>query len=61
MNFRNKGVLKEGIHYIKGDDYFHRYMYYPEKTKQAIIDGGYDQKIANRQKERWAKRRGVDR
>ena len=58
MNFRNKGVLKEGIHYIKGDHYFHQYMYYPEKTKQAIINGGYDQKIANRQKRRWAKIKG---
>lgn len=56
--YRDRGVLKEGIHYIKGDHYFHQYMYYPEKTKQAIINGGYDQKIANRQKKRWAKIKG---
>jgi len=57
-SFRKKGILKEGIHYVTGDHYFQRYMYYPEKTKQAIINGGYDQKIANRQKQRWARIRG---
>ena len=60
MNFRKKGFLKEGTHYIKGDHYFHQYMYYPEKTKQAIINAGYDQKIADGQRKRWAKRRGED-
>ena len=35
-------------------------MYYPEKTKQAIINAGYDQKIADGQRKRWAKRRGKD-
>ena len=54
------GFLKEGTHYIKGDHYFHQYMYYPEKTKQAIIDAGYDQKLADAQRKRWAKRRGED-
>ena len=56
--YRDSGVLKEGEHYFVGDHYFHRYMYYPEKTKQAIIDAGYDPKIANTQKQRWAKIRG---
>ena len=60
MNFRKKGFLKEGTHYIKGDHYFHKYMYYPEKTKQAIINAGYDQKIADGQRKRWAKIRGQD-
>ena len=60
MNFRKKGALKEGTHFIKGDHYFHQYMYYPEKTKQAIIDAGYDQKIADRQRKMWAKKRGQD-
>ena len=27
----------------------------PEKTKQAILDAGYDQKLAAAQKKRWAK------
>ena len=54
-SFRKKGILKKGIHYVTGDHYFQRYMYYPEKTKQAIINGGYDQKIAAAQKKRWAK------
>ena len=56
--FRKTGILQQGIHYVTGDHYFQRYMYYPEKTKQAIIDAGYDQKIANAQKQRWAKIRG---
>ena len=57
MNYREKGILKEGIHYFKGEHYFHKYMYYPEKTKQAIIDAGYDQKLANAAKKRWVKRK----
>ena len=32
-------------------------MYYPEKTKQAIIDAGYDLKLAASQRKRWAKTR----
>ena len=56
--FRKTGILQQGIHYVTGDHYFQRYMYYPEKTKQAIIDAGYDQKIANAQKQRWAIIRG---
>ena len=56
QNYRRKGVLKEGIHYVTGDHYFQRYMYYPEKTKQAILDGGYDLAVAAGQKKRWAKR-----
>ena len=55
-NYRKKGVLKEGIHFVTGDHYFQRYMYYPEKTKQAILDGGYDLAVAAGQKKRWAKR-----
>ena len=55
QRFRNKGVLKEGIHYFTGDHYFQRYMYNPEKTKQAILDGGYDLAVATGQKKRWAK------
>ena len=55
MLYRDKGFLKEGIHYVKGDHYFQRFLYYPEKTKQAIIDAGYDQKLAAAQKKRWAK------
>ena len=58
QRFRKKGVLKEGIHYFTGDHYFQRYMYDPEKTKQAIIDGGYDLAVAVGQKKRWAKIRG---
>ena len=58
MNFRNKGVLKEGTHYIKGDHYFHQYMYFPEKTKQAIIDAGYNEKLGDAARKRWAKKRG---
>lgn len=54
-NYRKKGVLKEGIHFVTGDHYFQRYMYYPEKTKQAILDGGYDLAVATGQKRRWAK------
>ena len=57
MRYRKKGVLKEGIHYFKGQHYFHKYMYYPEKTKQAIIEAGYDQKLANAAKKRWIKRK----
>ena len=53
--FRNIGILQQGIHYVTGDHYFQRYMYYPEKTKQAIIDAGYDQKLAESQRKRWAK------
>ena len=55
QNYRRKGVLKEGIHYVTGDHYFQRYMYDPEKTKQAILDGGYDLAVAAGQKKRWAK------
>lgn len=58
QRFRKKGVLKEGIHYFTGDHYFQRYMYNPEKTKQAILDGGYDLAVATGQKKRWAKIRG---
>ena len=58
QNYRKKGVLKEGIHYFTGDHYFQRYMYYPEKTKQAILDGGYDLAVAIGQKKRWARIRG---
>lgn len=56
QNYRRKGVLKEGIHYFTGDHYFQRYMYNPEKTKQAILNGGYDLAVAAGQKKRWAKR-----
>jgi len=56
QNYRRKGVLKEGIHYFTGDHYFQRYMYDPEKTKQAILNGGYDLAVAAGQKKRWAKR-----
>ena len=58
QNYRRKGVLKEGIHYFTGDHYFQRYMYNPEKTKQAILDGGYDLAVAAGQKKRWARIRG---
>jgi len=40
--YRNLGFLKEGTHFITGDHYFYRTMYYPEKMKQAMIDAGYD-------------------
>ena len=40
--YKKIGVLKENNHYIVGDHYFHRTMYYPDKVKQAIIDAGYD-------------------
>jgi len=56
VKFRKKGILKEGIHFIKGDHYYHRYMYYPEKTKQAILNGGYDVAAAARRKRIWAKK-----
>ena len=55
MRYRKIGVLKENEHYIVGEHYHHRTMYYPEKTKQAIIDAGYDQKLAESQRKRWAK------
>jgi transcriptional regulator with XRE-family HTH domain len=58
QNYRRKGVLKEGIHYFTGDHYFQRYMYDPEKTKQAILNGGYDLAVATGQKKRWARIRG---
>tara|TARA_R100001015_G_scaffold17836_1_gene10163 strand:+ start:274 stop:1161 length:888 start_codon:yes stop_codon:yes gene_type:complete len=58
QNYRRKGVLKEGIHYFTGDHYFQRYMYDPEKTKQAILNGGYDLAVAAGQKKRWARIRG---
>ena len=58
QNYRRKGVLKEGIHYFTGDHYFQRYMYDPEKTKQAIFNGGYDLAVAAGQKKRWARIRG---
>ena len=54
--YKKAGILKENEHYIVGEHYHHRTMYYPEKTKQAIIDAGYDQKLAAAQKKRWAKR-----
>ena len=53
--YRKIGVLKEDEHYIVGEHYHHRTMYYPEKTKQAIINAGYDQKLAASQRKRWAK------
>jgi len=53
--YKKIGVLKKDEHYIVGEHYHHRTMYYPEKTKQAIIDAGYDQKLADAQKKRWAK------
>jgi len=59
MRYRKKNVLKEGIHYVTGDHYFHRYMYYPEKTKQAIMDAGYSEKLADSAKKRWEKRKNV--
>ena len=55
--YKKAGILKENEHYIVGEHYHHRTMYYPEKTKQAIIDAGYDQKLAAAQKKRWAKTR----
>tara|TARA_Y100000004_G_scaffold90959_1_gene101959 strand:- start:197 stop:1090 length:894 start_codon:yes stop_codon:yes gene_type:complete len=58
QNYRKKGVLKEGIHYFTGDHYLQRYMYDPEKTKQAIFDNGYDFAVAAGQKKRWARIRG---
>ena len=58
MSSRKKGVLKEGIHYFTGDHYLQRYMYDPAKTKQAILNGGYDLAVAAGQKKRWAKIRG---
>ena len=56
--FRNKGILQQGIHYVTGDHYFQRYMYYPEKTKQAIIDGGYDLAVAAGQKKKMGNNKG---
>ena len=53
--YKKIGVLKKDEHYIVGEHYHHRTMYYPEKTKQAIIDAGYDQKLAASQRKRWAK------
>ena len=53
--YRKIGVLKEDEHYIIGEHYHHRTMYYPEKTKQAIIYAGFDQKLAASQRQRWAK------
>ena len=44
--YKKAGILKENEHYIVGEHYHHRTMYYPEKTKQAIIDAGFDQKLA---------------
>ena len=58
LNYRRRGVLKEGTHYIKGDHYFHQYMYYPEKTKQAIINAGYSEKLADAARKREAKKKG---
>ena len=55
--YRNKGVLKEGEHYYAGGHYHHRYMYDPQKTKKAMIDAGYDQKLAASQRKSWAERR----
>ena len=57
MRYRKIGVLKENEHYIVGEHYHHRTMYYPEKTKQAILDAGYDEKLAASQRKRWAKTR----
>ena len=59
MRYREKGVLKEGIHYIKGDHYFQRYLYYPIKTKKAIYDAGYNLKLSDAAKKRWEKRKNV--
>ena len=55
--YKKAGILKENEHYIVGEHYHHRTMYYPEKTKQAIIDAGFDQKLAASQRKRWAKTR----
>ncbi len=55
--YRKLGVLKENEHYIVGEHYHHRTMYYPEKTKLAILDAGYDEKLAASQRKRWAKTR----
>jgi len=44
--YRLSGVLKEGEHYFAGDHYFHRYMYNPQKTKKAILDAGFNPKLA---------------
>lgn len=58
QNYRKKGILKKGVHYFTGDHYLQRYMYDPEKTKQAIFDNGYDFAVAAGQKKRWARIRG---
>ena len=42
FRYRNLGFLKKGTHFITGDHYFYRTMYYPKKMKQAMIDAGYD-------------------
>ena len=54
--FRKTGILQQGIHYVTGDHYFQRYMYDPEKTKQAIIDAGFSKVRQKAAKKRWAKR-----
>ena len=53
--YKKAGILKENEHYVVGEHYHHRTMYYPEKTKQAIIDAGFDQKLAASQRKRWNK------
>ena len=49
QRYKKKGVLKENEHFIVGDHYFHRTMYYPKKVKQAMIDSGYDLELATSQ------------
>ena len=44
--YRKIGVLKEGEHYFAGNHYHHRYMYDPKKTKKAILDAGFNPKLA---------------
>ena len=40
--YRSNGVLRPEKHYVKGDHYFTRFMYYPEKVKNAIKAAGYE-------------------
>jgi len=44
--YRKIGVLKEGEHYFAGNHYHHRYMYDPKKTKKAILEAGFNLKLA---------------
>ena len=54
-------LVEEAIDYYQEYHYNGSYKAFLRiEMTQAIIDAGYDQKLADAQRKRWAKRRGKD-